>query len=273
MSGSGTRGFRLALKAAPAARVDMTGITPDRLAGFDASAVARLSVFVGARAVALGDVFSISGAPGDTLVLEGHARLDGVGAGMAGGTLLVEGSVGALAGAGMSEGALSIRGNAGDDLGAGMAGGRIDLAGNAGARLAGALPGERRGMTGGTVRVAGDAGPQACARLRGGLVLVAGSVGPGAAQRMIAGTLAVKGALGPDAGIGMKRGTLILEQAPELLAAGFGDAGEHDLVFLSLLARRMPDVAALFAGPLSSRAQRLVGDRLVGGQGEMLVLV
>ena len=270
MSGAG---FRLALKAAPPARVDMTGLTPDRLAGLDAGAVARLTVFVGATAVALGDVFAISGGPGECLILEGHPRLDNVGAGMAAGHLLVEGPVGALAGAGMSVGHLSIRGDAGDDLGAGLAGGCIDVAGTAGARLAGALPGERRGMSGGTVRVTGQVGPQACERMRGGLVLIAGSAGAGAAQRMIAGTLAVKGELGPDAGIGMKRGTLLLDKAPELLSAGFGDAGEHDLVFLALLARRRPEVATLFGGPLSSRARRLVGDRLVGGQGEMLVLL
>ncbi len=270
MSGAG---FRLALKAAPPARVDMTGITPDRLAGLDAGAVARLAVFVGASAVALGDVFALSAGPGGTLTLEGHARLDNVGAGMSGGHLVVEGPVGALAGAGMSAGHLKILGDAGDDLGAGLAGGRIDLGGSAGARLAGALPGERRGMTGGTVRVTGHVGPQACERMRGGLVLIAGSAGAGAAQRMIAGTLAVKGALGPEAGVGMKRGTLILEQPPELLSAGFGDAGEHDLVFLALLARRMPEVADLFGGPLSGRARRLVGDRLAGGQGEMLVLL
>lgn len=273
MSGAPMAGYRLALKAAPAARVDMSGITPDRLAAFDPSAVAQLTVFVGTGAVALGDVFAISGGPGETLTLEGHPRLDGVGAGMSGGHLVVDGSVGALAGAGMSAGHLSIGGDAGDDLGAGLAGGRIDLSGQAGARLCGALPGERRGMTGGTVRVAGDVGPQACARLRGGLVLIGGSAGAGAAQRMIAGTLALKGALGPEAGIGMKRGTLILEQAPDLPAAGFGDAGEHDLVFLALLARRMPEVAGLFGGALTGRARRLVGDRLVGGQGEMLILM
>ncbi|QTL02513.1 formylmethanofuran dehydrogenase subunit C [Aquabacter sp. L1I39] len=270
MSGAG---FRLALKAAPPARVDMTGITPDRLAGLDAGAVARLTVFVGASAVALGDVFSLSGAPGAGLTLEGHDRLDNVGAGMAGGHLLAEGPVGALAGAGMVEGHLKILGNAGDDVGAGLAGGHIEIGGSTGARLAGALPGERRGMTGGTVRVAGDVGPQACVRLRGGLVLIAGSAGAGAAQRMIAGTMAVKGALGPEAGVGMKRGTLVLEQPPELLGVGFGDAGEHDLIFLSLLARRMPEVADLFGGSLSGRARRLVGDRLVGGQGEVLVLL
>lgn len=265
-------GYRLALKVAPVARVDMAGITPDRLAGLDAGAVARLTVFVGARAVALGDVFALSGGPSGTLILEGHPRLDNVGAGMAGGRLVVEGPVGALAGAGMSEGHLTIRGDAGDDLGAGLGGGRIDLAGHAGARLAAALPGERRGMTGGVVRVAGTAGPLAAERMRGGLVLIGGSAGTGLAQRMIAGTVAVKGALGPEAGVGMKRGTLVLDQPPELLSAGFGDAGEHDLVFLSLLARRMPEVAGLFGGALTGRARRLVGDQLVGGQGEMLVL-
>jgi formylmethanofuran dehydrogenase subunit C len=85
---------------------------------------------------------------------------------------------------------------------------------------------------------------------------------------MIAGTVSVGGAIGPLLGRGMKRGTVFAKQLPSL-AAGFVDTGTHDLVALRVLARRVPDLAGVLAGHTSAR--RLVGDTLMGGQGEVLV--
>ncbi|WP_454918675.1 formylmethanofuran dehydrogenase subunit C [Xanthobacter sediminis] len=265
-------GYRLKLIAPLEARLDFSGITPAALAGLGAGHVARKDVFLGTRRVALGELFEVSEAASAALVVSGDPRLDFVGADLAEGEILVEGPVGALAGARMAGGRLVVRGDAGDSLAAGLTGGRIEVSGHAGARLGCALPGERLGMRGGVVHVAGDAGPGLAERLRGGLVLVGGDAGAGSATDLIAGTVAVAGRLGPDAGRGMRRGTLLLAQAPEAPAPGFVDTGSHDLVALLLLARRVPELAALFGGGLSGRARRLAGNRLVGGEGEILLL-
>lgn len=265
-------GYRLKLRAPLDARLDLSGITPAALAGLGTDDVARKDVFLGAQRVALGEVFEVSTGASAALVVSGDPRLDEVGADLAAGEILVEGPVGAHAGARMAGGRLVVRGDAGDGLAAGLVAGRIEVSGHAGARLGSALPGERLGMRGGLVQVAGNVGAGLGERLRGGLVLVAGDAGPGAATDLIAGTVAVAGRLGPDAGRGMRRGSLLLGQVPDGLAPGFADTGSHDLVALLLLARRVPELAALFGGGLSGRAQRLAGNRLVGGEGEILLL-
>lgn len=265
-------GYRLTLTAPLEARLDVSGITPAALAGLGADEVARKAVFLGSRRVALGELFEVRAAESEALVVSGDPRLDFVGADLSQGEIVVEGPVGALAGARMSGGRLAVRGDAGEGLAAGLAGGRIEVSGRAGARLGCALPGERLGMRGGLVHVAGDVGPGLGERLRGGLVLVGGDAGADAATDLIAGTVAVAGRLAPGAGRGMRRGTILLAQAPEALAAGFVDTGSHDLVALRLLAHRVPELAALFGGSLSGRAQRLAGNRLAGGEGEILLL-
>ncbi|MFG1478294.1 formylmethanofuran dehydrogenase subunit C [Xanthobacter sp. V4C-4] len=265
-------GYRLKLRAALPARLDFSGITPAALAGLGAEAVARKDVFLGNQRVALGEVFEVAEAASAALVVSGDPRLDFVGADLAAGEILVEGPVGAFAGARMAGGRLVVRGEAGDGLAAGLAGGRIEVSGTAGARIGSALPGERLGMRGGLVSITGSVGPGLGERLRGGLILVGGAAGADAATDLIAGTVAIAGPLGPDAGRGMRRGTLLLAQPPQALEPGFVDTGSHDLVALLLLARRVPELAALFGGGLSGRAQRLAGNRLVGGEGEILLL-
>lgn len=265
-------GFRLTLRGPLPARLDLSGIGPARFRGQDAAEVARTPVFLGMRRIALGEVFAVSPTASAALVIGGDPRLDFVGADLAAGEILVDGPVGAFAGARMSGGRLVVRGDAGAALAAGLTGGRIEVSGAAGARLGCALPGERRGMGGGMVRIGGDAGPRLGERLRGGLILVAGDAGPLAAEGLVAGTIAIAGRLGPGAGRGMKRGTLLLAAAPEGLEPGFVDTGTHDLVALLVLTRRVGELAALFGGGVSGRARRLVGNRLAGGEGEVLVL-
>ncbi|TCT00986.1 formylmethanofuran dehydrogenase subunit C [Aquabacter spiritensis] len=265
-------GWRLELRAPLAARADLSGIVPARLAGLGPAEIGRLDVPLGTRRVALGELFSVRSIASPVIELTGDPRLDGVGAGLDEGTILVEGTVGAHAGSGMTGGRLAIAGDAGEGLARGMRAGRVTLSGDAGPRVGGALPGAKAGMRGGVVAIAGDAGPRAGERLRGGLILVGGAAGADAAAGMIAGTLAVRGGLAGEAGVGMRRGSLILAQEPRVLATGFGDTGEHDLIALLVLARRVPELTELFGGPLTGRARRHVGDRLVGGEGEILVL-
>lgn len=264
--------YRLHLRAPLAARADLSAITPAGLARLTEREVAFLSVPFGAGRAALGDLFEVGRSGSDALVIGGDGRLDFVGAGLDGGEIRVEGPVGAFAATGMAGGALVIEGDAGEGLACDLQGGRVTVLGAAGPRLGCASSGARAGMRDGLVEVKGDAGPHLAERLRGGLILVGGDAGPGAAFGMIAGTVAVKGRLGPGAGRGMRRGTLLLAREPEPPAAGVVENGAHDLVALALLSRRVPQIAALFGGVLSGRATRRVGDRLVGGEGEILVL-
>lgn len=265
-------GFRLTLKAPLIARVDASSLLPGALEGASAADVAARTVPFGAGVARIGDLFEVAAGTDDAVVITGDPRLDYVGAGLAAGELRVEGSVGVAAGAGMSGGRLVITGDAGDALAAGLTGGRIEVFGNAGNHVGGPRPGERQGMRGGVVSIAGTVGEGLGARLRGGLILVGGDAGAGAADGLLAGTLAVAGRLGPGAGRAMKRGSILVSTAPEALAPGFAEAGPQDFIALKLLARRVPELAALFGGRLSGRAVRLVGNRLAGGEGEILVL-
>lgn len=265
-------GFRLTLRAPLTARVDASSLLPSTLAGAGPSDVAARTVPFGAGTALVGDLFEVVAAEEAALVFTGDPRLDYVAAGLAAGEVRVEGDAGASAGAGMGGGRLVITGDAGDGLAAGLIAGRIDVFGNAGAHVGGPKPGERQGMRGGVVSIAGAVGEGLGARLRGGLILVGGDTGPRAGDGLLAGTLAVAGRLGPGAGRGMKRGSILVPAQPEALAPGFAEAGPQDFVALKLLARRVPELAALFGGRLTGRALRLVGNRLAGGEGEILVL-
>ncbi|MBB6308785.1 formylmethanofuran dehydrogenase subunit C [Xanthobacter tagetidis] len=265
-------GLRLVLKAPLEARLDCTGLLPAALSGLSEAAAERRVLPYGTSRAALGDLFTVTRGASAALVISGDARLDFVGAGLGAGEILVDGPIGAGGGWGMTGGRLVVRGAAGDDLAAGLAGGRIEVSGAAGARLGGPLPGARTGMRDGLVKVGGGTGPLAGVRQRGGLILIAGDAGERAAEGMIAGTLAVAGGIGPRAGRGMRRGSLLLGRAPDLVPDGFASCGAADFVMLLLIARRVPELAAAFGGGLSGRAERLVGDRLSGGEGEILVL-
>lgn len=262
-------GIVLKPRASLEARVDLTGITPDRLAGLSLSDIEHLAVPHGGRSVMLAELFFVEKAPDGVLVIElGDIRLDHVGAGMSAGEIIVDGPVGAWAGLAMSGGILRIAGDAGDFLGAELAGGRIELAGNAGAHAGAASSGSRRGLSGGVLRIAGSAGERAAMRQRGGLIVVLGDVGEGLATDMVAGTVCVHGAVGALMGRGMKRGTVLCREVPDL-PAGFIDTGTHDLVALRLLARRVVELGEMIGQ--ATIARRLVGDTLLGGQGEVLV--
>lgn len=225
----------------PPGRIDCAGLMPKR-------DLADNTVVFGNRLLPLGELFAIDGAPGDRLELRGtDARCDGIGEGMEGGTLVVEGDAGFYAARGMKAGALHIKGNAGDFLAA-------------------AHPGTRRGMSGGIARVDGNAGDRAGEFIRRGIVIVGGDAGAYAGARGIAGTLVVLGQCGAYAGWALKRASLVLVRPPASMPPGFGDAGLHEILYLRLLARRLGLDPAPFA-----RVRRFAGDQQAGGKGEILV--
>jgi formylmethanofuran dehydrogenase subunit C len=253
------------------ARVDLTGLTPAVLGALTAREREYREVPFGGHVRSIADLFFIEGMGGDgPLVIEiGDERLDGVGAGLDRGEIIVDGDVGFAAGRGMTGGVLRIAGNAGDYVGAELSGGRIEVKGNAGDHAGAASSGSRRGMSGGVLAIHGSAGVRLAERQRGGLIVLGGDAGEGMATDMIAGTVAVAGTIGPLAGRGMKRGTVLTRTAPAL-PAGFVDTGSHDFIALRLLARRIEELRGLIDGATSAR--RIVGDTLLGGQGEVLVV-
>jgi formylmethanofuran dehydrogenase subunit C len=247
-------------------------LRPDRLAGLDADAVARLALPVGNRVVPLGELARVSGDPGDGhLVVEGDlVALVGLGAGMAAGRLTVRGNVGGRLGVNQSGGAIDCEGDAGPWAGAGMSGGTLRIRGRAGDALGGCLPGARKGMRGGLIVADGDAGDDVGTAMRRGLIVLLAGAGERLGRRLIAGSLFAFGALAGPPGVGMKRGTIALFGPAPALAPGFPLACRDRPPFLALYLRQLH----AWGLPVPREAPAVLrhrGDRLDGGQGEILL--
>lgn len=257
-------------------------IAPDRFATLSAAAIGQLPVWVTRptssgqavrHALALGDLFTVRGERSADVRLEGDlSAVDGLGAGMTGGALTVEGNVGHELGRAMAGGRIEVHGHAGDGAGLALAGGTIWITGRAGDGLGGALPGASRGMTGGEILVRGNVGREAGARARRGLIVVGGDVGDGAAQAMIAGTLLVMGASAGTVGLWNKRGSIVAVGGA-VVPPSYRYACTYRSPFLQLLftylrrVHRMPISDRLSQG----RYARYCGDLSELGRGELLV--
>jgi formylmethanofuran dehydrogenase subunit C len=253
--------------------IDLDALVPDRVVGLSAADVARLPIRADCRTMPLGDLFDVAGSMGDGMIecRGDFSRVHRVGAGMAGGQIVVAGPVGRHAGARMTGGALLVDGDAGDWLAAEMSGGTVRVAGSAGDNVAGALAGADVGLRGGVVIVAGGAGNLAAARMRRGLVAIGGSCGAAAGFEMRAGTVVVAGPVGPQPGLGMRRGTMLALGAAPVPPATFARGARWSPPLLPLLLRRLDR-----AGFAPARAapggpwRQWHGDLLAGGRGEML---
>jgi formylmethanofuran dehydrogenase subunit C len=259
--------------SAGTSRIDVDGVTPDKLAGLSERDIASLSIRRGVTKVALGELFDVSGTVGDTLVFAGTTdKIDNVGTGLKSGTVIADGNVGAYAGRKQKNGRLTIKGSAGDYLASKLAGGLVTVSGNAGDFVGGIKPGEKFAMAGGTVVVDGDIGSRAGDRMRRGTIIVKGKVGDHAASRMMGGTIWTEGGFGNDPGPLLRRGTLIGPSAEKLLAT-FTDSGRHDLVILQIMWRHLDREL----GPLAPQRppemiRKLSGDMAEMGKGELLLL-
>jgi formylmethanofuran dehydrogenase subunit C len=261
--------FRLAAK--PEQRLDLSPLTPNKLAGLSAGDIAALAIGTSREPVTVGDMFKVKGNDAAKLRLVGtDGRCDRIGQGLTEGEIVVDGDAGAYLGAAMRGGALIVNGSAGPFAGGGMAGGTVDIAGSAGERAAGVIVGETFGMRGGKLSIGGKAGPMLGERMRRGLVIVAGGAGDYAGARMIAGTILLKGRVGRYAGYGLRRGSLILGKEPEQLLPTFGDCGVLDFNWLRVLDGYLRETGARVK--VKPRARRLMGDMAVLGKGEMLIL-
>ncbi len=262
----------LELRTQPPGRVTATALTPDRLDGVGASEAAALTVRCGRRTLALGDLFAVSGTGESALGLSGDLRLfDGIGAGMSGGRVVIDGACGDHVGARMSGGEIVVQGDVGDWAGAELAGGLVRISGDAGARLGGAYPGVRAGMTGGEIVVAGSAGEEAGACMRRGLIAVGRRTGSGAGLRMLAGTVIALEGIGAEAGLGNKRGSLVSGAATEPLP-GYAFAARYRPPALGLQLRRARELGLPVSDAmLRGEWARWSGDHTEVGRGEILI--
>ncbi len=229
------------------------GLTADRCAAAGAKQIAELPVFYGGQPARVGDFFAIQGERAARLLLVGDlTRASGIGAGMTGGDLVIEGHVGRDAGAWMSGGTIDIHGDAGDNLG-------------------GAAPGASRGMTGGEIVVRGRAGTDAAASLRRGLIVIAGDAGDRMGQRMIAGSVLLCGKTGRGAGRWIKRGSIV-SLAPIERPATFRYACTYQPPHLSVtfLYLRKRYGLSIDHRYVAGRYARYSGDLAELGKGEIL---
>jgi formylmethanofuran dehydrogenase subunit C len=262
----------LTLRAAADSSIEVEGLTPDRLASLSEKDIAALPAWQGSQQARVGDFFDVRGERSARVRVAGQlARVHGIGAGMTGGELVIDGNAGARTGAQMTGGRLDVLGNAGDDAGMAMAGGVLRIRGSAADRLGAAAPGASKGMTGGEIVVDGSAGADIAARSRRGLVIVGGDAGADAARATIAGTLVVIGKIGANPGRASKRGSIIAlggVEAPATYWYACTYQPPHVRLTLTYIVRQYG--MAVDARFLDGRYRRFCGDAGTPGRGEIL---
>jgi formylmethanofuran dehydrogenase subunit C len=261
----------LKLAADAGQRLDLSPLTPARLAGLSLKEIAALTIGTTREPLTVGDVFKLKGTePAKLRFVETDASCDRIGHRLTEGQILIDGDAGAYLGAFMRGGRIVLSGSAGAYAGAAMAKGSIEIGGDAGERAGGVAVGETFGMRGGRLAIGGKAGALLGERMRRGLIIVGRGAEDYAGARMIAGTILIKGAVGRWAGYGLRRGSLILGQEPKDLLPTFNDCGTLDFNWLRLLQRTLhADGVPVKFG---ARARRLMGDMAAVGKGEMLIL-
>jgi formylmethanofuran dehydrogenase subunit C len=256
--------------------LDLSEVLPERIAGASLDAIKRTRLLHGKRRVALGDLFEVDGAPGDTIAFRGAtARLRRIGHGMTSGTILVAGHAGDELGAGMTGGDIRVHGNADDYVGSGMRGGIIAISGRTGDFTGGALPDSALGMRNGVICVGKNTGERTGDRMRRGLLVVNGDAGRYCGSNMIAGTIIVTGQTAVGVGVGMRRGSIVLLKEPSEIPATFNDCGSYSLAIVALLSRYLRSVNRTAYSRLRSvrDVRRFAGDIGCDGQGELLIAV
>jgi len=263
------------LKAELKQRVDVSPLTPDRLAGKPLGEIGAERLQCGNRQVRADELFSIEGQNPDRLIFRGSRKLDYVGKGMSRGEIRVEGDAGSYLGQHLKGGRIVVDGNVDAYAACEMKSGEILIRGNAGDFLGASLPGNKKGMSGGVVIVKGDAGDRCGDHLRRGAILIEGNAGHYLGSRMTAGTIAVLGQVGDHLGYAMNRGTLLLARTPASVPPTFNDCGTHTLGFIPLLLNGFRGLETRFSemSDTLKRVRRYAGDMCGLGKGEILIAI
>ncbi len=263
------------LKNRPQYTLDVSPLTPDRLAGKQLDSVKKIKLAYGKEIVNAGELFDVKGRRSDDIIFEKSCdKLVCIGQGMTKGSIRIKGDVGNFAGKRMTGGELTVYGNTGSWSGNSMTGGRIEITGNAGDYVGAGQPGDAFGMSNGMINIRGNAGERVGDRMRRGIIIVQGKAGDYCGNRIHAGTIIILDKVGKYPGCGMRRGTLILAKKPAHIAATFKNCGDLKMQFLRLLFTQLANTGgdlALFRkyGPV---AHRFSGDLSRNGKGEILLL-
>ena len=256
-------------------RVDMSALVCNLVEAMDPAEIGAMTLQSGKCKIKVDELFQISGSDANQIVIKNsYGKLDYIGKELDGGSIRVEGDVGAYLGLGMRSGSISVLGDTGLFTACEMKNGFIEIDGNAGDLVGAALPGNKQGMKGGTVLVRGNIGERAGDHMRRGYILVEGNAGDYCGSRMTAGTIAVMGETGKHLGYAMRRGTLLLWNQPDL-PAYFNDCGSHTLAFLPIMFASFRQLNSRFAEASAgfNRAHRYAGDMSETGRGEVLVKI
>ena len=250
--------------------VDFRGIVPGCEQNLDD--LRRRKILNGNEPAELGELFDVGGtANSDVHRLMGDfSQVDFVGAGLGGGKIEVEGSVGSHIGSMMNSGEIVVSGNSEAYTGAEMTGGVIRIQGNCGDYVGGAFPGSKTGMNRGTILVKGDAGEFVGAGMRRGLIWIGGGCEDFVGWNMKAGTILASHPTGRNIGQGMVRGTIVmLDKSP---IDTFVKAGYVESQILHLLRRSLKSLGVMEAKVLNQKQYDLFhGDVLCGARGEIFV--
>jgi formylmethanofuran dehydrogenase subunit C len=263
----------LKLKRSTTLPLELTGISPDKLAENSLKQIEDIHIRHGNQELPLGELFSVRGssANGDLILVGDFHSAVGIGAGMKAGMLRVDGDAGHDVARGMRDGEVEVTGNVQGNLGAEMHGGLIRVRGSAGDNVGGALPGSRRGMTDGTILVDGSAGHFVGHRMRRGLIAIRGKAGDYLGNGMLAGSIVVDDQCGRYPGADMSRGTICLAESDhaELLPTFCFACIAHAPV-LGMIGRQLQLLG--FENDVwnaNRRWQHFSGDLLFSGRGEL----
>lgn len=249
-------------------------IRPDLMAGLSADEIRRQEVWHGRERLTLGDFFEVKGGYSDEVYVVGDvSKVKWIGAGMTGGSIIVDGNAGMHLGSRMRGGVITVRGDCGDWVGAQMQGGIIHIHGNAGHMVGSAYPGSRFGCNRGTIIIHGSTGHMTGSRMRRGLIAVGGKVGDFAGAEMIAGTVVLFGGSGLYPGAALKRGSVVLLGPWE---GDLLDTFEYDCRLRSPYFGLLFKYLASFGMPVTDEFARgeylrYSGDTTYSGKGELLI--
>ena len=271
---------KLVLKKAPKTWVEAEVISPDVFAGKSLDDLKNLCLCQGNKAVALGELFEVSGEVADTpseqhIILEGgdFSRFKRIGECMSGGKITINGDVGMHLGAWMCGGEIVVKGNCSDRIGAEMKGGVIKIFGNAGNLVAANYPGGDTGMENGLILIEGNVGRSLGRKMLRGTIIVRGNTGEFPGNMMKGGTIIVLGKLGKGPGLMMKRGTIIaLGELTDLLPTFAYDC-TYSPTFLKFYYTTLSKMGiSLLRELYDGTFDRYSGDLSEIGKGEILVL-
>ncbi len=252
--------------------INVANVTPNSLRGLEVSAVRQQPIRRGNQAVALSDLFDVSGPLGKDTAIEWRGDLHAVhfiGAKMLQGTMIVHGNAGRHLASGMQGGTLIVHGNVGDYAASRLAGGLVRIHGNAGDWAGGSYENENFGMRGGELIVDGSTGAATGARMRRGLIYVGGGCGNFLGNNMRAGTIVVAGDVSDNFGVGMRRGTLILSK-PTTVATSYAKSYSGNPIALRLLNSRLARLGISVNLPRTD-FEVFAGDLTLLGRGEIFV--